>query len=211
LGERARVGEVFALSAPTSELVPEVRREFSLFLGLDIDNFPFETECRGPVCTVTPKDKDDPVMATWISWWRRFEKAGRDSVWFADIQAPMSPGTIFVRVRPEADRPKVAASSVARELIGRVDVAGVFERCKQGNFGTGPLLVQLGLEKGGRKLGIEAGGTAANTPLGTCIVNEVRDIAGAIDVPDTRTGVHWTISMMLPEARSLDQVRPPWR
>jgi hypothetical protein len=123
----------------------------------------------------------------------------------------MSPGPIYVRVRAAEDRAKTDPVVVVRDFLRRVDSAAVFARCKESHVGMGALNVQVRIEKGQRALTLESGGAALSTPLGVCIMEELRAIASVMEVPDIRNGLVWTLSPFLPMARSLDDRPGPWR
>jgi RNA polymerase sigma factor (sigma-70 family) len=218
--------DVFTSSDPNPGLVAGARRELARLLGATPAALPLEVQCRGPVCAATPVSETEPTVARWLDWWRVLDRERRQSAMFERIEphtddlalflgghpgVPISPGPIYVRVRGDQDRAKADPVVVIREFLRRVDSAAVFARCKQSHVGMGALNVQLRIEKGERALALESGGAALATPLGVCIMEELRALAASTEVPDTRDGLVWTLSPFLPMARSLDDRPGPWR
>jgi RNA polymerase sigma-70 factor (ECF subfamily) len=208
--EVVRPHEVFASSDPNPDLAPEVGRELAGILGLPPQSFPFDVECRGPVCSATPKNEKDPAMASWPDWWKILQRR-RQSALFAVIDTPPVLGTIHVRVRTPEDRAKADPSEVVRGFLRAVASADVFARCKSAHTGWGTLVVRVTVPKGTGQLTIETEGKGARTPLGACIVDDLAAIASTTEVPETRASLVWTFSPFLPLAPALDERPGPWR
>jgi RNA polymerase sigma-70 factor (ECF subfamily) len=208
--EVLRPQEVFVTSDANPQLAPAAREELARLLGIPPAVFPFDVECRGPVCAAKPRDDKDPMMASWLDWWRILDRR-RQSALFASIDTPMATGPIYASVRTDEDRAKTDPVVVVRDFLRVADAAEVFARCKAVHRGHGTLVVRVRVAKGREPLTLDTEGEAVRTPLGACIVNDLGAIASSMEVPDTRGRLTWTFSPFLPLARSLDDRPGPWR
>lgn len=219
LDELTQSEEAFEINEPNPELVAEVIAELSRVTGLPGDPFPLVVECRGPVCSVTPRDPTDTKMKiAWTcdtgegrercfvdrtsdGWYSRLHRAEFRNALFARVDLArgvthaQATGPAYVRVRPVADRAKADPFAVLCELEARVEASGVLQACERRFPGAGLLTLKLSVPGpdtpagSERHIGIEDAGDLAGTPLGSCIVQALRAAAATHEIPETRNGL----------------------
>jgi hypothetical protein len=226
--EALRPEEAFAINEPSPSTAAEVLAVLPGVTGLAGEPFPLRVECRGTVCTIQPREPGEPRMEIkrvcevrdgleqcridrdHDGWFSRLSGLRRHPL-IARVEEPTPRRPAYLRVRSALERSRLDPFEAACAFGERVEREDVIASCLREAAGAGTLDVKLsvpGPDEPDRHIVIDHAGELAGTPLGRCLVDRLREIAAAVELPATRHSLVVHRSPTFPGARDLWAGRP---
>jgi hypothetical protein len=231
--EVLRLEEAFAINEPNPQQSAEVETLLAAVTGLSGNPFPLRVECRGTVCALEPRDPADPRLAVkqicrdvngrkhcqfddeGDGWFARLTRASRRHERIGRVDPALAgQRPALLRLRSALERSRADPFTEACTFGQRVHEQDVLAACEREAPGAGKLDLKVnipGPDDPNRHITLDHAGDLDATPLGRCIVARLQALAGATEVPATRSGLVASRTLSFPGARDLWAGRNPCR
>lgn len=213
LEERLRPPERFDRETRTVEVEARIRPIIDKAFDGAPDAVTWDVECHGQVCRVQ-------VVA----------REGVAFDWMAKLQdgrmRELAERMMFEAARPRQDPVSLeplrawdayldivgvnvtSGFDVIDDLLARVEAAGVYEQCSRTDPTPGYLVLRFHVDADSRSINIEAGGTLATLPAGTCVVVALERAAAAVVMPPRVRGAMLFRTVQMPPEPAARQPSP---
>ena len=194
----------FTTSVANPDLEREVRLALTRTEGLPAHASSLQVSCRGTRCAFPGAETGDLDEA----WLKRLVRSNSDLLARSEYDSRNWPRQHFLLAWSPEELARPSVTSIACLFANEAKEAGVLPACEREHRPRGNLQLVLALpdphvSEPGRRLGVDSRGDLAATLFSRCLLDGLREVARAFEVPLLREGGRQVYRITVPGSTSI--------